>query len=122
MHLTDMAHYLDASTRRQQRRTTSHTTKQFGKPLNHRGRLPPVEGLAFLVDSRAIAHDPDLRRITDGAILAARPPQISKNSRERHQLRRPKMLLKSSSNPATTRPEPSRRFCVAPMMDWTYFY
>ncbi|TKD45299.1 hypothetical protein FCG41_04415 [Azotobacter chroococcum] len=49
-------------------------------------------------------------------------PKISKNRRERHQLRRPKMLLKSSSNPATTRPEPSRRFCMAPMMDWTYFY
>ncbi|WP_349617627.1 tRNA dihydrouridine(20/20a) synthase DusA [Azotobacter salinestris] len=29
------------------------------------------------------------------------------------------MPEKSSSNPATTRPEPSRRFCVAPMMDWT---
>ncbi|TBW10245.1 hypothetical protein E0E50_10265 [Azotobacter chroococcum subsp. isscasi] len=75
-----------------------------------------------MVDSRAIAHDPDLRRITDGAILAASPSKISKNSRERHQLRRPKMLLKSSSTPATTRLWPSRRFCVAPMMDWTYFY
>lgn len=29
------------------------------------------------------------------------------------------MLQKSSSNPVTTRPEPSRRFCVAPMLDWT---
>ncbi|TBW11020.1 tRNA dihydrouridine(20/20a) synthase DusA [Azotobacter chroococcum] len=26
---------------------------------------------------------------------------------------------KTSQNPASTRPEPSRRFCVAPMMDWT---
>ncbi|ACO79426.1 tRNA-dihydrouridine synthase A [Azotobacter vinelandii CA] len=29
------------------------------------------------------------------------------------------MLEKSSSTQATTRPEPSRRFCVAPMLDWT---
>jgi len=29
------------------------------------------------------------------------------------------MLEKSPSNPVTTRPEPSRRFSVAPMMDWT---
>ena len=27
--------------------------------------------------------------------------------------------MKSSSNPVITRPEPSRRFSVAPMMDWT---
>ncbi len=27
--------------------------------------------------------------------------------------------MKSASNPVTTRPEPSRRFSVAPMMDWT---
>ncbi|WP_249673076.1 tRNA dihydrouridine(20/20a) synthase DusA [Pseudomonas abieticivorans] len=27
--------------------------------------------------------------------------------------------MKSASNPAKTRPEPSRRFSVAPMMDWT---
>lgn len=30
------------------------------------------------------------------------------------------MLAETASNPATTRPEPSRRFSVAPMMDWTY--
>ncbi len=29
--------------------------------------------------------------------------------------------MKFSSNPVTTRPEPSRRFSVAPMMDWQYF-
>ncbi|WP_200893344.1 tRNA-dihydrouridine synthase, partial [Pseudomonas oryzihabitans] len=29
------------------------------------------------------------------------------------------MLAETASNPATTRPEPSRRFSVAPMMDWT---
>lgn len=29
------------------------------------------------------------------------------------------MPTKPSSNPVTTRPEPSRRFSVAPMMDWT---
>ncbi|MGV8570081.1 MAG: tRNA-dihydrouridine synthase, partial [Pseudomonas asiatica] len=29
------------------------------------------------------------------------------------------MPLESASKPQTTRPEPSRRFSVAPMMDWT---
>ncbi|MEH6413712.1 MULTISPECIES: tRNA dihydrouridine(20/20a) synthase DusA [Pseudomonas] len=29
------------------------------------------------------------------------------------------MLLENASKPQTTRPEPSRRFSVAPMMDWT---
>lgn len=29
------------------------------------------------------------------------------------------MLAETASNPETTRPEPSRRFSVAPMMDWT---
>ena len=46
------------------------------KPTERCIRKRLMEGLAFLIDSRAIAHDPELRRITGGAILAA--PQCNR--------------------------------------------
>ncbi|TBW10246.1 hypothetical protein E0E50_10270 [Azotobacter chroococcum subsp. isscasi] len=48
MHLTDMARYLDASTRRQQRRTTSHTTGRFGKAVEPQGPLATGRRSGFL--------------------------------------------------------------------------
>jgi hypothetical protein len=34
------------------------------------GRLPAIDGQGFLIELPAVAHDPELKRMTDGSNLA----------------------------------------------------
>ena len=98
------------------------------------------ERLALLVDCHLVAVDADLSCVADGAVcllaglivamrIGTRPDSIGtlyqaldktpQNPRKSVRNTLNEITAKPGSKPETTRPEPSRRFSVAPMMDWT---
>lgn len=52
-------------------------------------------------------------------IFTTNPPNMPENPEKRTDKAHTKDLMNQASTPAMTRPTLSRRFSVAPMMDWT---